>query len=240
MAGVFSFLPIVARKWLDKNMKKMVAKYGEETIRKAFSDAPIDYLLRLTPDTSPDEFIGNILNGTFGKSVPDDRALVPVDSQGVGTADNAATPSTVNMDRYKPTKLETAKYAVGLPMLGDVVSMAGNVVGGTQTALGSMLAAIANSDKQSQYSHLTPSSYHTGTGLMAIGKTALGEMVQSIGNTISNRAYDFGAEKWAQAQADANRRFYVEQKPSSAQQELEAQHLRHADRRNNRLNRPGV
>lgn len=234
MAGVFSFLPIVARRWLGKNMKKMISKYGEETVRRAFSSAPIDYLLRLRSDTSPDEFMEGILSGTFGKGVPDSKALVPVDNTGAGAS------APVNMDRYKPTKLETAKYAVGLPLLGDVVGMAGNVVGGTQTALGSMMAAIANSDKQSQYSHMTPSSYHSGAGLMAIGKTALGEMVQNIGNTLSNRAHDFGAEKWAQAQADANRRFYVEQHPSSAQQELEAQHLRHADRRNNRLNRPGV
>lgn len=232
MAGVFSFLPVVARRWLGKNMNKMLTKYGEEAVRKAFSDAPIDYLLRLTPDTSPDEFMEGILNGTFGKGVADNKALVPTNNIGAN--------ASVDMNRYKPTKLETAKYAVGLPLLGDVVNIAGNAVGGTQTALGSMMAAMANSDKQSQYSHLTPSSYHSGAGLMAIGKTALGEMVQNIGNTLSNRAHDYGAEKWAQAQADAGRRFYVEQQPSSAQQELEAQHLRHADRRNNRLNRPGV
>lgn len=234
MAGVFSFLPVIARQWLGKNMKKMVAKYGAETVRRAFSSAPIDYLLRLRPDTSPDEFMEGILNGTLGKGVADDKALVPVNNK------TTSTSTSVNMDRYKPTKLETAKYAVGLPLLGDAISIAGNVVGGTQTALGSMMAAIANSDKQSQYSHMTPSSYHSGAGLMAIGKTALGEMMQNIGNTLSNRTYDFGAEKWAQAQADANRRFYVEQHPSSAQQELEAQYLRHTDRRNNRLNRPGA
>lgn len=259
--GIKSFAMKKAMKWLSDNGDELVNKYGDKFIAQLFSTATMPDIMSMITGMSIGASVDDVMSIVTGATVKpksgvnaksksksltsDVQASGTNTVQGTGDAslDNTGNNGNTGNNkadtptRYAPSNAERLRYQLALPIAGDLVSMAGKGIGITQGALGSMFMAMANDRPTTAYSHHVPSSYYTGSALAGIGKTALGSLAQMAGDIVANRAYDIGADGWAQAQTDANRRFFIDHRPNNAQQEYEVQQLRRADRRSNNIQR---
>lgn len=128
--------------------------------------------------------------------------------------------------KYMPSAGSQLINKYVLPIAGDIASAAGNTSNITNSMLGQMLAATADSrNTQSAYSNLIPKQFSTGSNIAAALYGGKGMVDKTIGDTVNNRLQEIAATNWAQDMQDANRRFYIDYEPNNGQQEYEARLL---------------
>ena len=186
------------------------------TVRDAMQSSSSGSSLANGKDKAEDAVLVN--GGGNGGDVPPDN------NNGGKTGTDEEEP--YDKKKYMPSAASQLINKYVLPVAGDIASVAGNTSNITNSMLGQMLAATADSrNTQSAYSNLIPKQFSTGGNIAAALYTGNGMIGKTIGDTVNNRLQEIAATNWAQDMQDANRRFYIDYAPNNGQQEYEARLL---------------